>query len=98
MPRTSRPLQCHGCWANSPPAAPRDRRNHISKDSVMTISIPAGPKGHSRAVLTATLALLIVSAGPLNGPDKDPLVAKGGGVEGHQSDLPVAEAETRPLP
>src|SRR5216683_194086 len=98
MPRTSRPLQCHGCWANSPPAAPRDRRNHISKDSVMTISIPAGPKGHSRAVLTATLALLIVSAGPLNAQDKDPLVAKVGGVEVHQSDLAVAEEEAGQIP
>ncbi len=64
----------------------------------MTISIPAGPKGHSRAVLTATLALLIVSAGPLNAQDKDPLVAKVGGVEVHQSDLAVAEEEAGQIP
>ncbi len=64
----------------------------------MTISIPAGPKGHSRAVLTAALALLIVSAGPLNAQDKDPLVAKVGGVEVHQSDLAVAEEEAGQIP
>ncbi len=64
----------------------------------MTISIPAGPKGHSRAVLTAALALLIVSAGPLNAQDKDPLVAKVSGVEVHQSDLAVAEEEAGQIP
>jgi peptidyl-prolyl cis-trans isomerase C len=64
----------------------------------MTISIPAGPKAHSRAVLTAALALLIVSAGPLCAQDKDPLVAKVNGVEVHQSDLAVAEEEAGQIP
>ena len=64
----------------------------------MTISIPAGPKAHSRAVLTAALALLIVSAGPLCAQEKDPLVAKVNGVEVHQSDLAVAEEEAGQIP
>jgi peptidyl-prolyl cis-trans isomerase C len=66
----------------------------------MTISIPARLKAHSRAVgaLAATLALLIVSAGPLYAQDKDPLVAKVNGVEVHQSDLTVAEEEAGQIP
>ena len=66
----------------------------------MTISIPARLKAHSRTVgaLAATLALLIVSAGPLYAQDKDPLVAKVNGVEVHQSDLTVAEEEAGQIP
>ncbi|MGB6349636.1 MAG: peptidylprolyl isomerase [Pseudolabrys sp.] len=66
----------------------------------MTISIPARLKAHSRAVgvSAATLALLIVSAGPLYAQDKDPLVAKVNGVEVHQSDLTVAEEEAGQIP
>jgi peptidyl-prolyl cis-trans isomerase C len=66
----------------------------------MTISIPACLKAHSRPVgaLAATLALLIVSAGPLYAQDKDPLVAKVNGVEVHQSDLTVAEEEAGQIP
>ncbi len=66
----------------------------------MTISIPTRLKAHSRAVgaLAATLALLIVSAGPLYSQDKDPLVAKVNGVEVHQSDLTVAEEEAGQIP
>jgi peptidyl-prolyl cis-trans isomerase C len=66
----------------------------------MTISIPARLKAHSCAVgvLTATLALLIVSAGPLYAQDKDPLVAKVNGVDVHQSDLTAAEEEAGQIP
>lgn len=66
----------------------------------MTISIPARLKAHSRAIgaLAATLALLIVPAGPLYAQDKNPLVAKVNGVEVHQSDLTVAEEEAGQLP
>jgi peptidyl-prolyl cis-trans isomerase C len=66
----------------------------------MTISIPARLKAHPRAIgaLAATLALLIVSAGPLYAQDKDPLVAKVNGVEVHQSDLAVAEEEAGQIP
>ena len=66
----------------------------------MTISISAGLKAHSRAAgfLTATLALLVVSAGPLYAQDKDPLIAKVNGVEVHQSDLAAAEEEAGQIP
>ena len=45
-----------------------------------------------------SLALLVLSTGPLDAQDKDPLVAKVNGVEIHQSDLAVAEDEAGQIP
>jgi peptidyl-prolyl cis-trans isomerase C len=66
----------------------------------MTISVPAGIsiRSHKGVFVAATLALLMVSAGPLYAQDKDPLVAKVNGVEIHQSDLTVAEEEAGQIP
>jgi peptidyl-prolyl cis-trans isomerase C len=66
----------------------------------MTTFLTAGCPALLRrsGLLAATLALLIVSAGTLYAQDKDPLVAKVNGVEIHQSDLAVAEAEAGQLP
>jgi peptidyl-prolyl cis-trans isomerase C len=60
----------------------------------MTISLFARPAGS----LAATLALLLVVAGPVAAQDKDPLIAKVNGTEIHQSDLAVAEQEAGQLP
>ena len=60
----------------------------------MTISHYARPAGF----LAATLALLLLAAGPLAAQDKDPLIAKVNGTEIHQSDLAVAEEEAGQLP
>ena len=51
-----------------------------------------------RAGIIATLALLAAPAGPLFAQDKDPVVAKVNGIEIHQSDLAIAEAEAGQLP
>lgn len=72
----------------------------------MTTSLPAGrPAPLRRAgILAATLALLIVAAGPLQAQNaagdaaKDPVVAKVNGTEIHQSDLAVAEEEAGQIP
>ena len=56
------------------------------------------PFGRPACFLAATLALLLVAAGPLAAQDKDPLLAKVNGVEVHQSDLAVAEEEAGQLP
>src|SRR6478609_5671882 len=92
------PLQSHGCWANSPPTA-RDRGPFI-KDNAMTFFVPAGFSARIRpaGVIAATVALLMLSGGPLFAQDKDPLVAKVNGVEIHQSDLAVAEEEAGQIP
>ena len=65
----------------------------------MTISLnPGRPTPLRRAgILAATLALLIVAAGPLRAED-DPVVAKVNGADIHQSDLAVAEEEAGQLP
>jgi peptidyl-prolyl cis-trans isomerase C len=60
----------------------------------MTISLFARPAG----ILAATLALLLVAAGPVAAQDKDPLIAKVNGIEIHQSDLAVAEEEAGQIP
>jgi peptidyl-prolyl cis-trans isomerase C len=60
----------------------------------MTISLFARRAGF----LAATLALLLVAAGPVAAQDKDPLIAKVNGTEIHQSDLAVAEEEAGQLP
>ncbi len=60
----------------------------------MTISHYARPA----ATIAATLALLVLAAGPLAAQDKDPLIAKVNGTEIHQSDLAVAEEEAGQLP
>ena len=60
----------------------------------MTISHYAGPAG----ALAASLALLLLAAGPLTAQDKDPLIAKVNGTEIHQSDLAVAEEEAGQIP
>ena len=60
----------------------------------MTISHYARPAG----TIAATLALLVLAAGPLAAQDKDPLIAKVNGTEIHQSDLAVAEEEAGQLP
>ena len=49
-------------------------------------------------LLAASLALLMASTGALRAEDKDPLLAKVAGVEIHQSDLAVAEAEAGQIP
>jgi peptidyl-prolyl cis-trans isomerase C len=54
--------------------------------------------GRPACFFVATLALLLVAAGPLAAQDKDPLLAKVNGVEVHQSDLAVAEEEAGQLP
>jgi peptidyl-prolyl cis-trans isomerase C len=72
------------------PSIPKDS----AKDSTMTISHYARPAGF----LAATLALLLLAAGPLAAQDKDPLIAKVNGTEIHQSDLAVAEEEAGQLP
>jgi peptidyl-prolyl cis-trans isomerase C len=74
----------------------------------MTISLlagfPAQPRragirvGFLAGFLAATLALLIVSTGPLRAQDKDPVVAKVNGIELRQSDLAVAEEEAGQIP
>ena len=51
-----------------------------------------------RAGIIATLALLAAPAGPLFAQDKDPVVAKVNGIEIHQGDLAIAEAEAGQLP
>jgi len=56
------------------------------------------PFGRPACFLAATLALLLVAAGPATAQDKDPLLAKVNGVEVHQSDLAVAEEEAGQLP
>ena len=56
------------------------------------------PFGRPACFLAATLALLLVAAGPATAQDKDPLLAKVNGVEVHQSDLAVAEDEAGQLP
>ena len=48
--------------------------------------------------LTGILALLLTAAGPLHAQDKDPVLAKVSGVDIHQSDLAVAEAEAGQIP
>jgi peptidyl-prolyl cis-trans isomerase C len=60
----------------------------------MTISLFA----RRACFLAATLALLLVAAGPVAAQDKDPLIAKVNGTEIHQSDLAVAEEEAGQLP
>jgi peptidyl-prolyl cis-trans isomerase C len=51
------------------------------------------------SLLAASLALLMMAAGPLQAEDaKDPVIAKVAGVEIHQSDLAVAEQEAGQLP
>ncbi len=66
----------------------------------MPLSVPAGFSARIRpaGVIAATLALLMLSGGPLYAQDKDPLVAKVNGVEIHQSDLAVAEEEAGQIP
>ncbi len=68
----------------------------------MTLSILARQAGFRAGTLAASLvavsALLLVTAAPLRAQDKDPLVAKVNGVEIHQSDLAVAEAEAGQIP
>ncbi len=66
----------------------------------MTPSFLAGSQASMRraGILTATLALLLVTAAPLRAQDKDPGVAKVNGTEIHQSDLAVAEDEAGQLP
>jgi peptidyl-prolyl cis-trans isomerase C len=66
----------------------------------MTPSLLAGSQASMRraGILTATLALLLVTAAPLRAQDKDPVVAKVNGTEIHQSDLAVAEDEAGQLP
>jgi peptidyl-prolyl cis-trans isomerase C len=70
----------------------------------MTISFFASSLGLPRraGILAASLALLIVAAGPLYAQDsakgKDPVVATVNGTEIHQSDLAVAEEEAGQLP
>jgi len=48
--------------------------------------------------LAGVLALLLTAAGPLYAQDKDPVLAKVSGVDIHQSDLAVAEAEAGQIP
>jgi len=81
-------------------ASPVPTGGHKSKDTVMTIFVPAGLLVRSGPVsfLAAALALLLLTAGPLHAQDKDPLVAKVNGVEVHQSDLAVAEDEAGQIP
>jgi len=66
----------------------------------MTIVVSAGLPVRSglAGFIAATLALLILTTGPLCAQDKDPLVAKVNGVEVHQSDLTVAEDEAGQIP
>jgi peptidyl-prolyl cis-trans isomerase C len=66
----------------------------------MTISVSAGYPIRSRPAgfIAASLALLILSNGPLHAQEKDPLVAKVNSVEVHQSDLAVAEDEAGQIP
>jgi len=66
----------------------------------MTIVVSAGVPVRSgpAGFIAATLALLILTTGPLCAQDKDPLVAKVNGVEVHQSDLTVAEDEAGQIP
>jgi peptidyl-prolyl cis-trans isomerase C len=68
----------------------------------MTISLIAGsPAPRRRAgLLAASLALLMVAAGPLHAQDaaKDPVLAKVNGTDIHQSDLAAAEQEAGRLP
>ena len=48
--------------------------------------------------LAGILALSLTAAGPLYAQDKDPVLAKVSGVDIHQSDLDVAEAEAGRIP
>jgi peptidyl-prolyl cis-trans isomerase C len=66
----------------------------------MTISVSAGYPIRSRPAgfIAASMALLILSNGPLHAQEKDPLVAKVNSVEVHQSDLAVAEDEAGQIP
>lgn len=66
----------------------------------MTISVSAGYPVRSRPAgfIAASLALLLLSNGPLHAQEKDPLVAKVNSVEVHQSDLAVAEDEAGQIP
>lgn len=64
----------------------------------MTTSLLAGSSARRTGILAATLALVLVSSGPLAAQDKDPLVAKVNGVEIHQSDLNAVEEEAGQLP
>jgi peptidyl-prolyl cis-trans isomerase C len=48
--------------------------------------------------LAGILALLLTAAGPLYAQDNDPVLAKVSGVDIHQSDLAVAEAEAGQIP
>ncbi len=50
------------------------------------------------ASFARVLALLLAAAGPLYAQDKDPVLAKVSGVDIHQSDLAVAEAEAGQIP
>jgi peptidyl-prolyl cis-trans isomerase C len=61
---------------------------------------PALPRraGIFTASFAGILALLLTAAGPLHAQDKDPLLAKVGGVDIHQSDLAIAEAEAGQIP
>jgi peptidyl-prolyl cis-trans isomerase C len=73
---------------------------------MMTIPFLAGRPVMSRrtglwaGLLTATLAVLVVSAAPLRAQDagKDPVVATVDGTEIHQSDLAIAEQEAGQIP
>jgi len=58
------------------------------------VPVRSGPAGF----IATTLAVLILTTGPLCAQDKDPLVAKVNGVEVHQSDLTVAEDEAGQIP
>jgi peptidyl-prolyl cis-trans isomerase C len=81
-------------------APPAGTGGHTSKDTVMTISVPAGfpVRSGPASFFAALVALLFLVTGPLHAQDKDPLVAKVNGVEVHQSDLAVAEDEAGQIP
>jgi peptidyl-prolyl cis-trans isomerase C len=57
-----------------------------------------GRAGILVASFAGVLALLLAAAGPLHAQDKDPVLAKVSGVDIHQSDLAVAEAEAGQIP
>jgi len=60
----------------------------------------AGWPAHARrtGLIVATMALLLGAAAPTQAEDKDPLLAKVEGVEIHQSDLAIAEAQAGQIP
>jgi peptidyl-prolyl cis-trans isomerase C len=61
--------------------------------------MPIGPTAARRAgFFAAALALMLAPATPAAAQDKDPLIAKVNGVEIHQSDLAIAEAEAGQIP